>query len=149
MCLQPKTWNLIGKPRYRLLTLTQECSFQWKNSFFVIDQYWCKASFFRNWPAQITKIIKVVLAKWNGKLIAVSYLMKKLPHIVKAASEKWPNPRAKVNSTLEQFFQNDPCWEMNIMPNVNFALSSKNKDQLRDLINYLNQKKIAVTSKER
>ena len=28
------------------------------------------------------------------------------------------------------------------MPNVNFALSSQNKDQLRDLYNYLNQKVI-------
>ena len=32
---------------------------------------------------------------------------------------------------------------MDIMPNVNFALSdSNNKDQLRDLYNYLNQKVI-------
>ena len=30
------------------------------------------------------------------------------------------------------------------MPNVKFALSSKNKDQLKDLHNYLNQKVIAV-----
>ena len=29
-----------------------------------------------------------------------------------------------------------------IMPNVNFALSGNNKDQLRDLYNYLNQKVI-------
>ena len=35
------------------------------------------------------------MAKWNGKLIAVSYLLKKLglQYIVKAASETWPNPR--------------------------------------------------------
>ena len=30
------------------------------------------------------------------------------------------------------------------MPNVNFALSRKNKDQLRDLNNYLNQKVITA-----
>ena len=30
------------------------------------------------------------------------------------------------------------------MPNVNFARSSINKDQLKDLLNYLNQKKIAA-----
>ena len=29
---------------------------------------------------------------------------------------------------------------MDVMPSVNFALSSNNKDQLRDLYNYLNQK---------
>ena len=28
---------------------------------------------------------------------------------------------------------------MNVMPNVNFKLSINNKDQLRDLYNYLNQ----------
>ena len=33
---------------------------------------------------------------------------------------------------------------MDVMLNVNFALSSNNKDELRDLYNYLNQKKITV-----
>ena len=32
---------------------------------------------------------------------------------------------------------------MEVMPNVNYALASKNKDQLRDLYIYLNQKVIA------
>ena len=75
----------------------------------------------------------------------MSYLWKQLflglPHIVKAASETWPNPRVKVNSTLAQSFQQKPCSEKNVMPSVNFALSDCNdKDQLRDLYNYLNQK---------
>ena len=34
------------------------------------------------------------------------------------------------------------------MPNVNFPLSSDNKDQLRDLRNYLNQKVIAAINTE-
>ena len=33
---------------------------------------------------------------------------------------------------------------MVVMQNLNFALSSKNKDQLRDLYNYLNQKVITA-----
>ena len=33
---------------------------------------------------------------------------------------------------------------MDVMSNVNFALSSKNQDQLRDLHNYLNQKVISA-----
>ena len=33
---------------------------------------------------------------------------------------------------------------MDVMSNVNFALSSKNQDQLRDLHNYLNQKVITA-----
>ena len=80
MCLQPKTWNLIGKPPYRSLTFIQECSFQWKSSFFVVGQHWCKVTFFQNLLAQI-RIIKVILAKWNGKLIEVSYLLKNFVRI--------------------------------------------------------------------
>ena len=33
---------------------------------------------------------------------------------------------------------------MDILSNVNFALSSNNKDQIRDLYNYLNQKVITT-----
>ena len=33
---------------------------------------------------------------------------------------------------------------MDLMPNVNVALSSKNKDQLRDWYDYLNQKVITT-----
>ena len=33
---------------------------------------------------------------------------------------------------------------MDLMPNVSFALSSKNKDQLRDWYDYLNQKVITT-----
>ena len=33
---------------------------------------------------------------------------------------------------------------MDVMPNVNFALSTNNKDPLRDLYNYLNQKAITA-----
>ena len=61
-----------------------------------------------------------------------------LPHIVKAASETWLNPRVRVNSTLAPSFQEKFCREMDVMPNVNLALSdSNNKDQLRDLNNCL------------
>ena len=37
------------------------------------------------------------MAKWNEKLIPVSYLLRKigLPYMVKTAPEKWPNPRVK------------------------------------------------------
>ena len=33
---------------------------------------------------------------------------------------------------------------MDVMPNVDFALSSKNEDQLRDLYNYLDQNVITA-----
>ena len=48
-----------------------------KNLFFVVGQNWSKANIFQNYPAQITKIIKVMLAERNRKLIAVTYLLKK------------------------------------------------------------------------
>ena len=48
-----------------------------------------------------------------------------------------------MNSTLARSFQQKSYWEMDVMPNVNFALShSNNKNQLRDLIIYSNQKLI-------
>ena len=46
-------------------------------------------------------------------------------------------------STLAQSFQQGPCWEMDVMQKVKFALSS-NKDQLRDYHNFLNQKVITA-----
>ena len=55
-----------------------------------------------------------------------------LSHIVKAASEIWPNPRVKVNSTPARSFQQEPCCEKDVKPNMNFMLSSYNKDRLRD-----------------
>ena len=53
-----------------------------------------------------------------------------------------------MNSTLTRSFQHEPCREMEVMPNANFALSSKNKDQLRDFYNYLNQKVINAINTE-
>ena len=86
--------------------------------------------------------------KWkvNCGELSVEITLLGLPHIVKAASETWVNPRVKVNSTLARSFQQNSCWEMDvIMPNVNFALSdSNNKDEHRYLYNHLNQKVITA-----
>ena len=88
-----------------------------------------------------------------------------LPHIVKVASEAWSNllknfvkiaaysechPWSMAKSTCQSEFHPYAVFstwtsrEMDVMPNVNFALSSQNKDQLRDLYNYLNQKVITT-----
>ena len=48
---------------------------------FVVGQQCCKSTFFQNYPDHITKIVRVVLAKSNGKLIDVSYLLKKFVNI--------------------------------------------------------------------
>ena len=68
------------------MTFTQECSFQWKNSFFVVGQYWCKANLLQNKPAQIRKIIKA-MAKSNGKPnygeLPYELALLGLPHTVK------------------------------------------------------------------
>ena len=54
----------------------------------------------------------------------------------------------KGNSVLVWSFQQDPAERgtlgREVMTNVSFALSSNNKDQLRDLHNYLNQKVITT-----
>ena len=57
---------------------------------------------------------------------------------------KMPNLRVKLNSGLVRPLKQDPCWEMDVILNVNFELSGNNKDQLRDLYHYLNQKVIAA-----
>ena len=79
-----------------------------------------------------------VKRKVNCGELSLEITLLGLPHIVKAASETWLNPRVKVNSTLAPSFEEKLCREMDVMPNVNLALSdSNNKDQLRDLYNYL------------
>ena len=79
-----------------------------------------------------------VKRKVNCGELSLEITLLGLPHIVKAASETWLNPRVRVNSTLAPSFQEKFCREMDVMPNVNLALSdSNNKDQLRDLNNYL------------
>ena len=86
-----------------------------------------------------------VKRKANCGELSVEITLLGLPHMVKAASETWPDPRVNVNSTFVRSFQQKPCREMDVIPNVNFALSgSNNKDQLRDLYNYLNQKVITA-----
>ena len=85
--------------------------------------------------------------KWkvNCGDLSVEKTLFRLLQIVKAASETWPNPRVKVASNLARSFQQKPCREMDVMSNVNFALFDiNNKDQLRDLYNYLNQKVITA-----
>ena len=72
-----------------------------------------------------------VKRKVNWGELSVEITLLELPHIVKAASRTWSNPLVKVNSTLARSFQQEPCWDMDVMPNVNFALTdSNNKDQL-------------------
>ena len=50
----------------------------------------------------------------------------------------------KVNSTLPAYAVFSTRTQWSLMPSENFALSSINKDQLEDLLNYLNQKMIAT-----
>ena len=92
-----------------------------------------------------------MLAKWNGKVNCLELfveltLVGLLPTVKDCLwnMAKTPNSRVKLNSTLAPSFQQQPCWEMDVIPNVNFALSSNNKDQLRDLYNYLNRRVITV-----
>ena len=69
-----------------------------------------------------------------------------LPHIVKAVSETDKSTRKswKLSSTLARSFQQEHYWETDAMPDVNFALSGNNKNQLRDFNIYLNEKVITT-----
>ena len=78
-----------------------------------------------------------MLAKWNEKIncveIFVELTLVWLPHTVKGRlwnMAKVPNPRVKMNSTLARSFQQEPCWDMDVIPNVisrSQVLSSNNK----------------------
>ena len=54
--------------------------------------------------------------KVNCDELPVEITLLGLPHMVKAASETWPNP-------CVSSFQREPSWEMDLMPKVDFTLS--------------------------
>ena len=83
----------------------------------------------------MTKIIEVMLAKWNEKLIAVSFLLNLtplgLPHIKKG------RPCSRAKSTWKCKFQHYAVFSAKVQRSVilseNFTLSSIKNDQLKDL----------------
>ena len=85
-----------------------------------------------------------MLAKRNGKLIAWVICGNNFVRITThSESRLWNMAKSTRKGEFHScaVFQQKPCWEMDIMSNVNFTLSdSNNKDQLSDLYNYLNQK---------
>ena len=112
------------------------------------DKFYCNTSWssftdHRNW-IDIQSYADQVKRKVNCSELSVEKTLLGLPHIVKAASETWPNPRVKLNFTLAWSFQQEPCCEMDVMPNVNFALCSNSKNELGDFYNYLSQQVITA-----
>ena len=74
-----------------------------------------------------------MLTKWNGKLIAVSYLLNLTPlgflHINK--SRLWSKAKSKCKSEFHPYAVFLTRTQRNVKPSENFALSSINKDQLK------------------
>ena len=87
-----------------------------------------------------------MLAKLNGKLIAVSFLLNLTPlgllHI--KTDRLCSMPKSTWKSEFHPYAVFSTRAQQSLMPSKNFALSSINKDQLKDLYNYLNQKMIAA-----
>ena len=87
-----------------------------------------------------------MLAKWNGKLISVRFLLNLtplgLPHIKKGRLYSRAKSKWKSEFHPDAFFSARA--QRSVMPSKNFSLSSINKDQFKDLQNYLNQKMIAA-----
>ena len=139
MCLQPKAWNLIGTPPYRSFTFTQKCSLQWKNSFFLVGQHWCRATFFlklagsyyKNYWSHAGQVKqKVNCGNFSLEFNSVRIAAHKEDRLWNMAKSTWKSkfhflPYAVFSTT-------DQC---SVMPSENFALSSINKDQLEDLQN--------------
>ena len=57
----------------------------------------------------------------NWGELSVEITLLGLPHIVKAVSKTWPNPYVCS-------FQREPCWEIDLMPKMNFLFPSNSKD---------------------
>ena len=87
-----------------------------------------------------------MLAKLNGKLIAVSFLLNLTPlgllHIKKSQLGSRAKSTWKIEFHPEAVFPTRA--QQSVIPSENVALSSINKDQLKDLSNYLNQKMITA-----
>lgn len=91
MCSHYKTWSLIEKPPYQLLTFVQEYSTQTRISSCAITQHWCIATFLKiTWPFflknQITFVGKCY-RKINYSKLSVKFKLLRLPYIVKTGPE--------------------------------------------------------------
>ena len=53
--------------------------------------------------------------KLSSRELSVEKALVGLRHIVKTASETWPNPHEKVNSTFVWSSQQEPCREKDVM----------------------------------
>ena len=91
--------------------------------------------------AKITKIIKVVLAKWNGKLITVKNFVRIATH---SESRLWSITKLTRKSKFYPYADFSTWALLRDERNAKEQGSSKNKDQLRALYNCLNQKLITT-----
>ena len=62
--VHPKTWKLP----YQSWNFNQDCSFQWKNSLFIVVQHWCKATFFKINQVKLPKLLKSCWRKVKLKI---------------------------------------------------------------------------------
>ena len=120
----------MEKPPYRSLTSPKNGIFNGKVSFL--------------W---LSNTRKVMLDKWNGKLIAINCLLNftplRLAHIKRGQPWSMTISRVKVNSTLTRSFQQEPnpksC-------QATIFRASINKDQLKYLHSCSNRKMIVAIS---
>ena len=126
MCFRSKTWNLIGKPPYGSLANNGV-----KPRLFKIRQLKWQKLLKSCWPSETENWLRWVVY-WKNFVRIATHSKSHLWNIAKSTRKGEFHPCA--------IFSTRPCWEMDIMPDVNFALSSNNKHQLTDLYNYLNKK---------
>ena len=94
-----------------------------KPPYFKVSQLKLQKSLKSCWPSETESSLQWVIC-WNNFVRIATH------------SESYLWNRAK---SICKLFSTRACWEMDVMPNVNFTLSCNSKDQLRDLYNYLNQ----------
>ena len=132
---------------WKAVTFPQERSFQSKKFFLWLANTGVKPPYFKISRLKLQKLLK---SCWPSKtehqlrwvICWVNFV--RLPHIVK--DRLWNMAKSTRISEFHScaVFSTRALLSYGCHANVNFAISSNNLDQLRDLNNYLNQKVITA-----
>ena len=149
MCLQPKTWNLIGKPPYRSLISPKNNLINGKISLLWMASNGLKPPIFKFsrlelqkllnpcWPSETESQLRWVIC-WKNFVRIATHSESHLWNMAKSTR------KSEFHSCVVFLTRVLQSREMDVMLNANFALSSNNKDELTDLYNYLIPKVITV-----
>ena len=132
---------MIGKPSYRSLTFTQECSFQRQDFFFVVRQHWCKANFFQSAGSNYKSYWShagEIKRKVNCGIFLLNLTLLGFPHIKKV--RLWSMVKSTWKIEFYPWVVFSTRAQGSVMPSKNLTLSRIDKDELKDLQIFLIRK---------